>query len=49
MSLNLSVVLVKMDLKKNKIEGDLSTPKGKFDLENLYYRNDKLDKPLSLN
>ncbi len=36
----------KNGLKKNKVEGDLSTPKGKFDLENLYYRDDKLDKPL---
>ena len=35
----------KNGLKKNKVEGDLSTPKGKFDLENLYYRDDKLDKP----
>ena len=29
-------------LKKNKIEGDSSTPKGKFKLLNLYYRKDKI-------
>ena len=27
----------KNGLKKNKVEGDFSTPKGKFLLENLYY------------
>ena len=35
----------KKGLKKNKVEGDLSTPKGRFLLEKLYYRNDKLLKP----
>ncbi len=35
----------KNGLKKNKVEGDFSTPKGKFVLENLYYRKDKLSKP----
>ena len=29
----------KNGIKKNKVEGDLSTPKGNFSLENLYYRN----------
>ena len=31
----------------NKIEGDKKTPKGLFQLENLYYRNDRNPKPLS--
>ena len=26
---------------KNKIEGDKKTPKGEFELENLYYRGDR--------
>ena len=30
---------------KKKIEGDKKTPKGTFDLEHLYYRKDRLDKP----
>ena len=32
-------------LTKNKIEGDKKTPKGSFDLEHLYYRKDRVDKP----
>tara|TARA_Y100000590_G_scaffold465811_1_gene639180 strand:+ start:1707 stop:2192 length:486 start_codon:yes stop_codon:yes gene_type:complete len=31
-------------LKKNKIEGDKSTPKGIFSLGKLYYRNDRIKK-----
>ena len=31
-------------LKKNKIEGDLSTPKGKFKLKKLFYRSDRKEK-----
>ena len=37
----------KNGLKKNKVEGDYSTPKGKFLLENLYYRKDKILKPVT--
>ena len=32
-------------LKKNKIEGDKSTPKGIFSLGKLYYRSDRVPKP----
>ena len=32
---------------KKKLEGDLTTPKGKFDLGNIYYRSDRIQKPLS--
>ena len=32
---------------KKKIEGDLTTPKGKFNLGNIYYRADRVQKPLS--
>ena len=31
-------------LKNNKIEGDLSTPKGKFKLKKLFYRSDRKEK-----
>ena len=37
----------KNGIKENKIEGDLSTPKGSFGLEDLYYRKDKLSKPIT--
>ena len=30
-----------------KIEGDKKTPKGSFELEKLYYRSDRLNKPLT--
>ena len=30
---------------KFKKEGDLKTPKGTFEIENLYYRKDRLEKP----
>jgi len=32
----------------NKIEGDKKTPKGTFKIENLYYREDRIKKPLTL-
>ena len=47
MILNLGVLLEKMDLVKKKVEGDFTTPKGKFNLGNIYYRADRVQKPLS--
>ena len=35
----------KNGLKKNKLEGDNSTPVGTFSLGPVYYRNDRVDKP----
>ena len=32
---------------KKKIEGDLATPRGKFGLGNIFYRADRVQKPLS--
>ena len=32
---------------KNKKEGDKKTPKGTFEIENLYFRKDRLKKPLT--
>jgi len=32
----------------NKKEGDKKTPKGKFKIENLYFRKDRREKPLTL-
>ena len=37
----------KNGFKKNKIEGDKSTPKGTFKLGNLYYREDRVTKPIT--
>ena len=37
----------KNGLRKNKIEGDKCTPKGTFKLGNLYYREDKVIKPIT--
>ena len=37
----------KRGLSRKKIEGDNKTPKGSFELEKLYYRGDRLDKPLT--
>ena len=37
----------KKGTKKNKIEGDQSTPKGKFSIGNIYYRADRLNKPIT--
>ncbi len=33
---------------KNKKEGDKKTPKGTFQIENLYFRKDRLKKPLTV-
>ena len=33
---------------KNKKEGDKKTPKGKFSIENLYFRKDRREKPSTL-
>ena len=33
---------------KNKKEGDKKTPKGTFSIENLYFRDDRKEKPLTL-
>ena len=32
---------------RKKVEGDLTTPKGKFNLGDIYYRADRVQKPLS--
>ena len=37
----------KNGLKKNKIEGDKYTPKGTFKLGTLYYRKDRVKKPIT--
>ena len=37
----------KNGLTKNKKEGDKKTPKGTFGIENLYYRKDRLKKPIT--
>ena len=34
----------KNGISNNKVEGDKKTPKGIFDIENLYYRKDKIKK-----
>ena len=41
MNLNLNAVLEKMDQTRRKIEGDKKTPKGTFEIENLYFRKDR--------
>ncbi len=33
--------------KNNKIEGDNSTPKGTFQIGNIYYRSDRIKKPIT--
>ena len=35
----------KNGLTKNKVEGDKKTPKGIYEIENLYFRKDKINKP----
>ena len=35
----------KKGISKNKVEGDLKTPSGKFKLGNLYWRSDRVKKP----
>ena len=37
----------KKGLTKNKKEGDKKTPKGTFEIEKLYYRKDRLGKPVT--
>ena len=37
----------KRGIKKHKIEGDRSTPKGLFSFGMLYYRSDRVDKPIT--
>ncbi len=37
----------KRGLSKNKKEGDLKSPKGIFNLGNIYYRKDRVKKPIS--
>ncbi len=37
----------KKGLKNNKVEGDKSTPKGTFFLGNVFYRSDRVKKPLT--
>ena len=37
----------KNGLKKNKLEGDNCTPKGTFSLGPVYYRNDRVGKPIT--
>ena len=37
-------VIGKNGISNNKVEGDKKTPKGIFDIENLYYRKDKIKK-----
>ena len=45
MILNFGAVLVKMAKVKKKKEGDKKTPIGHFEIENLYYRPDRIQKP----
>ena len=45
MNLNLSAALVKMEQLITKKEGDRKTPRGKFKIENLYFRKDRIKKP----
>ena len=35
-------------LNKSKKEGDKKTPKGTFEIENLYFRKDRIEKPITL-
>ena len=37
----------KNGITKFKKEGDLKTPKGTFQIENLYYRKDRVEKPIT--
>ena len=37
----------KKGLKAKKVEGDLKTPKGKFEIGDLYYRDDRLKIPFT--
>ena len=42
---NFKCSIGKNGLIKNKIEGDKRTPKGIFEIEHLYFRKDRLEKP----
>lgn len=42
---NFKCCVGKNGIKRNKIEGDKSTPKGTFNIGLLYYRNDRIKKP----
>ena len=44
---NFKCCVGKNGISKRKIEGDNKTPMGSFGIENLYYRSDKLSKPLT--
>ena len=44
---NLKCSIGKGGIKKNKIEGDGSTPKGIFKIGTLYWRADRVKKPLT--
>ena len=44
----LKCAIGKRGISKNKSEGDKKTPKGTFKIENLYFRNDRKEKPLTL-
>tara|TARA_B100000989_G_scaffold269758_1_gene225409 strand:- start:384 stop:875 length:492 start_codon:yes stop_codon:yes gene_type:complete len=37
----------KNGISRNKVEGDKKTPKGWFDIEHLYYRKDRIKKPIT--
>ena len=37
----------KNGVSRNKVEGDKKTPKGLFDIEHLYYRKDRVKKPIT--
>ena len=43
----LRCVVGKKGINKNKIEGDYTTPRGIFKLGNIYYRSDRVQKPLT--
>ena len=46
-SFKLKCCIGKLGIKANKIEGDKSTPSGIFHLGNVYYRSDRVKKPLT--
>ena len=44
---NFKCSIGKRGLAKKKIEGDYKTPKGTFELGNLFYRKDRVKKPVT--
>ena len=46
-SFKLKCCIGKSGIKANKVEGDKSTPSGIFQLGNVYYRSDRVKKPLT--